>query len=91
MLMLAIACIVIAALAFLNGFVTEFRQSRRVGPYAIVPTLPWGVAAAIFVDFGFWFLSCVPWWTLPFVIIGATLVFGYGILRATRKNAPPCD
>src|SRR6516225_5833829 len=50
-LILAISCFVVAILAFMIGFVTEFRQSRKIGPYAIVPTLPWAVGAGLFVGF----------------------------------------
>ena len=67
MVYIAVACFVMAALAFLNGFVTEYRQSREVGPIAIVSTLPFAVAAALFVFLGLAALlrHGVPWWCLP--------------------------
>jgi MFS-type transporter involved in bile tolerance (Atg22 family) len=84
----SIACFIVGALAFLNGFVTEYRQSRRIGPYAIVPTLPWAVPAASFVVFGLWFVPYnIPWWSLPLAFIGAVVVFGYGIMLATRDSS----
>jgi hypothetical protein len=84
----AITYFVIAALAFLYGFVTEYRQSRRVGPYAIVPTLPCAVASAICVVFGLWLLPYdIPWWILPLAFIGAVVVFGYAMMRATRRHS----
>jgi hypothetical protein len=82
-LYIAIACFVLATLAFLFGFVTEYRQSRRFEPYALVPALPWAVTAAIFVAMGLWWLPyAIPCWVIPFAFVAATVVFGYAILRA---------
>ena len=84
---LAIASFVAAALCFLNGIVTEYRQTRRVGPYAIVPTLPYAVAAAIFVTLGLWFLpASLPWWTYPVGFASALVVCGFTILRANADG-----
>jgi hypothetical protein len=84
---LSIICFVMATLAFLNGFVTEYRQSRRPGPYAIVPTLPWAFLAALFVLFGLWFLPYdVPWWAYPLAFVVALITFGFAIIRATRHR-----
>jgi hypothetical protein len=88
-LLLPIVCFICATLAFLNGFLTEYRQSRRRGPYATVPTLPWAVAAAIFVVFGLLLLPYdIAWWTLPLAFVGAVLVFGSAIMRATLCDSP---
>jgi hypothetical protein len=88
-LYLAIACFALAALAFLNGFVTEYRQSRRVGPYAIEPTLPWAVAAAIFVVLGLGLIpGGVPWWAFPVAFVAAVVAFGFGIYRAGARPGP---
>jgi len=78
-------CFVLAALVFLLGFVTEYRQSRRVGPYASVPTLPHAVGAAIFVVLGMANCSDIPWWVLPPAFAAGVVVFGYAIMRATRR------
>jgi hypothetical protein len=79
-----------AALAFLYGFVTEWRQSRR-GPNsaenAIVPTLPWAVAAAMFVMLGAlctgWDLA---WWAYPLLFLGCAVLFGYAIAWAGKAD-----
>jgi len=97
-LYVAIACFGLAALGFLNGVVTEYRQSRRVGPYAIVPTLPWAVAAALLLALGLASLRLgVPWWAFPLVFVAASAGFGYGIIladagrnsRTKRRQAKP--
>ena len=90
----AAACFAMATLSFLNGVVTEYRQSRRVGPFAIVPTRPWAVAAALFVLLGLVALvqHGVPWWCSPLGFIGCLVVFGYAIMRASppqQRQAEP--
>lgn len=88
-LYLAIICFGMAALCYLVGFVTEYRQSRRVGPYAIVPTLPYAVAAALFATMGqvsLRLLIAIPWWTFPLVFVCAVVIFGYGITFANARR-----
>jgi hypothetical protein len=84
---LAIACFGIAALAFLKGFITEYRQSRESGPYSIQPTLQWAVAAAVFVPFGLWFLPLsIPWWAFPLALMSAVFTFVFGIWCASARQ-----
>jgi hypothetical protein len=89
----AAACFLMAAVSFLNGFVTEYRQSRRVGPYAIVPTLPWAVAAALFVLLGLVALlrQGVPWWCLPLAFVGSLVVFGRAIMWAGSSSSSAAE
>jgi O-antigen/teichoic acid export membrane protein len=89
-LILAISCFVVAILAFMIGFVTEFRQSRKIGPYAIVPTLPWAVGAGLFVGFALLFLH-IAWWIILLAFGGAVVVFGYAIIRASRRDSPKME
>jgi hypothetical protein len=82
-LFLAIACFLLAAYAFVYGFVTEYRQSRQVGPFAIVPTLPFAVAAALQLVLGLLLLPCeISWWIFPLTFFGAVVVFGFAIMHA---------
>jgi hypothetical protein len=73
----------LAVAAFLCGFITEWRQNRSTRPDAIVPTLPWALAAAIFALFGmFWLRADIPWWVYPLALTGCVLLFGWGITKA---------
>ncbi len=84
---IAIACFVLAALAFLNGLVTEYRQSREKGPIAMVPTLPQAVAAAMWVAIGLlWLPVAIPWWAYLLGFFGSALVFGCLINCAGRRK-----
>jgi hypothetical protein len=85
---LPIICFIVGALTLSIGLVTEYRQSRRVGSYAIVPTLPNAVAAALFITFGIWFLPyAIPWWVFPLAFAAMVFVFGLAIVRATRRRS----
>jgi hypothetical protein len=84
---IAIACFILAALAFLIGFVTEYRQSRQAGPIAIVPTLPYAPAAALFLLLGLLLLpSSLSWWVYPTAFVGSALAFGYAIMNAAPNR-----
>jgi len=86
-LCLSIACFLLAVVAFLVGFITEFRQSRASGPVAIVPALPWAVESAIFVLLGLIFLPYrISWWGFPLVFFGSAFGFGWGITRANGRR-----
>ena len=84
---ISIACFVFAALSFGWGFVTEYRQSRTPGPVAIVPTLPFAVAAGVFVEFGvLWLRLAIPFWVHVIVFLGSTVLFGFAILKASAGS-----
>jgi hypothetical protein len=84
---ISIACFACAALSFGWGFVTEYRQSRAPGPVAIVPTLPFGVAAAVFVEFGvLWLRLGIPFWVHVLVFLGSAVLFGFAILKASTGS-----
>jgi hypothetical protein len=79
----AIVAFIIAAWAFLHGFITEWRQSRTNGPIAIVATLPFAVESAMLVVLG---LSISPWifplWVYPLVFVALLVLFCSLILLA---------
>jgi hypothetical protein len=80
----SILCFILAALAFSNGFITEYKQSREVG-CSTVPTLPMAVMAALFLMLGLWYFpNHVPFWILPFIFFGSTIIFGYAIMKAHK-------
>jgi hypothetical protein len=81
---ISIVCFVVAALGFGWGFVTEYRQSRAAGPVAIVPTLPFAVAAGLFVEFGvLWLRLGIPFWVHVIVLLGSTGLFVFAILKVS--------
>jgi hypothetical protein len=83
---ISIVCFAFAALSFGWGFMTEYRQSRAAGPVAIVATLPFAVAAGVFVEFGvLWLRLNVPFWVHAIVFLGSTILFGFGILKASAR------
>jgi heme A synthase len=83
-LALSIFCFIFAAIAFLDGFITEYKQSRKVGS-AAVPTLPMAVVAAFLVMLGLLHLPYhVPLWILPLAFVGSTVIFGYAISNAHK-------
>ena len=82
---IAIACFVLSIFAFVNGVVTEYRQSRASGPVAIEPTLPWAVSGAILIVVGlFWLPTPVAWWAYILAFFSSALTVGYIITRAGR-------
>jgi len=82
---IAIVSFVLSIIAFLYGVVTEHRQSRAKGPVAIVPTLPWAVAGAVFIVLGlFWLPTKIPWWVCILAFFGSAVTFGYIISSATQ-------
>jgi hypothetical protein len=83
----AILCFAASAIALTIGVVTEYRQTRPREDNAIVPTLPWAVASALFVVLGLFSLPrSMPWWLYPVVFIGAAFAFGYLISRAAARR-----
>jgi hypothetical protein len=52
MLILGIGALVVAALSISWGVATEFRQSRAVGPVAVIPTYPFAVQGALLFTLG---------------------------------------
>ena len=88
----AIGCFLFAAACFLYGFVTEWHQSRAQGPVAIVATLPFAVAAAVFLSLGlFWLPGNVPWWAYPLTFFGSVLGLGWLIAKANGRFAQSSD
>ena len=82
----AVGCFVFSVLAFLNGFTTEYRQSRTFD-VAYVPTLLWAVAAALFLVLGLLLLRTgMDWWWYPTVFFSSSLVLGFAITRATARR-----
>jgi hypothetical protein len=83
----ATACFVAAFVAAVNGIVTEYRQTRVEGPVAIVGTMPWSPAAALFSLFGMLALPMVlDWWWYPTVFLTVLVVSGWAIERAGRRS-----
>lgn len=83
----AILCFAASAIALTIGVVTEYRQTRPRKDNAIVPTLPWAVAGAMFFVLGlFWIPRSIPWWIYPVAFIGAVFAFGYLITRAAARR-----
>jgi hypothetical protein len=60
---------------------------RRGKPVSLVGTLPWAVAAAIFLSFGLLSLP-IPWWNAPIGFVIGVVVFGNSIIRASRNHKP---
>ena len=80
----SIVCFIFAAISFIWGLVTEYRQSRAEGPIAIVPTLPFAVAAGIFVTFGLaWLHLDIPFWIHFIVFFGSSALFIFAIVNAS--------
>ena len=83
----AITCFVLATLAFAYGVVTEYRQTRATGPIAIAATLPFALAAAIFIVLGLaWFPGSRPWWSYPLAFVVSLTTFGYATIRASARH-----
>jgi hypothetical protein len=84
--MIAVSFFIFSAVAFLTGFITEYRQSRAKGPIAIVPTVPYPVAASIFVLFGLIILptpmSC---WIYLLAFVASVTVFGFLTIRIAKR------
>jgi protein-S-isoprenylcysteine O-methyltransferase Ste14 len=82
----------VAVFCFVDGFVTEYRQSRWTGkpgePNAIVATLPNAVQAAILVGLGLFALP-IPWWITPIGAVASLMVFGYLIMNASAAPKSP--
>ncbi len=75
--------------AFLIGFMTELRQARQIRrgePIALVPTLPYAAAAAVFLMLGLFALP-IPWWIAPIGFLCGMLVFGALIMRLSENTA----
>lgn len=87
---MAILCLVMAAFALTWGVTTEYRQSREDGPVAIVPTLPFGVSAALLATMGAAFLagSMIPVWTYLVIFIGLAALGCFAITRASARREP---
>ena len=87
---LALLCLVMAVLALTWGVTTEYRQSREDGPVAIVPTLPFGVSAALLATMGTAFLAgrSIPVWTYPLIFIGLAALGCFAITRASARRKP---
>ena len=84
---IAVLCFLFSIAAFLNGLITEYRQSRKGGPIAIVPTLPSAAQGALMIALGlFWLPTPVPWWAYPVAFFGATAVYGFFIHKATYRR-----
>jgi hypothetical protein len=82
----ATVCFVVALAAALNGIVTEYRQRRAEGPVAIVGTMPWSPAAAVFNLFGTIALPLsLDWWLYPVVFLTVLVVSGCAIMRAGKR------
>jgi hypothetical protein len=82
----AAVCFSLALAATLVGIVTEFRQTRADGPVAIVGTMQWSPAAAIFSLLGLLALPMwVDWWWYPIVFFAVLFVAGWAIMRASKR------
>jgi hypothetical protein len=83
----AAVCFALALVAALVGIVTEFRQTRADGPVAIVGTMQWSPAAAIFSLLGLLALPMwLDWWWYPIVFFAVLLVTGWAIMRASKRQ-----
>jgi len=81
----AIVCFLFAAAAALTGVVTEYRQTRAEGPVAVVGTMQWAPAAAIFSLFGL--VAVRPdWWWYPLVFVTVLVVTGYAIMQSGKRR-----
>jgi hypothetical protein len=84
---IAIAYFVGAALAFTSGVVTEYRQTRAIGPIAIVATLPFAVQGAVLVVLGLYLLpGSRPWWSYPLAFVISLLTVGCAVIRASARR-----
>jgi hypothetical protein len=83
----ATTCFVAAVVAAINGIVTEYQQTRAEGPVAIVGTMPWSPAAALFSLFGTLALPmALDWWWYPTVFLTVLVVSAWAIMRAGRRS-----
>jgi hypothetical protein len=84
---IAVTSSAFALATFLWGFITEYRQSRAESSSAIVPTLPFAVAASFFISFAVWgFDVGLPFWGYPIIFLGSTLFLGFLILKASKTR-----
>ena len=87
---MAILCLVMAVFALTWGVTTEYRQSREDGPVAIVPTLPFGVSAALLATMGMALLvgDGIPVWAYLIIFVGLAALGCFAITRATARRQP---
>jgi hypothetical protein len=84
---IAVTSTVLAFATFLWGFITEYRQSRDQNYNAIVPTLPFAVAASFFISFAVWgFDVGFPFWGYPIIFLGSSLFLGFSILKISKTS-----
>ena len=81
----AVGAIIIAGGSLAWGVVTEFRQSRRPGPKAVVPTYPFAVQSALLLAAGLLILRRALAGSFPLLLcLGAGLAIG--LLGVTLIN-----
>jgi hypothetical protein len=84
---LATICFGVAIGATSIGVVTEYRQTRAEGPVAIVGTMQWSPAAAIFSLLGLLALPIsLDWWWYPIIFLAVLFVSGWAIIGAGKRR-----
>ncbi len=84
---LATICFVVAMFAVFVGILTEYRQTRAEGPVAIIGTMQWSPAAALFTLLGLLALPIsLDWWWYPIVFLTVLVVSGWTIMRAGKRR-----
>jgi hypothetical protein len=83
---LATICFVFAIVTTFYAVVTEYRQTRANGPVAMVGTMQWSPAAAVFSLLGLDALPIsLPGWCYPAIFLAVLLLSGWAIMRRGKR------